>query len=67
MTRYKTVFGDDLVEYEEIFDTREEAEEYGCQVSSDYRMGCSELHMSNPGDYEEDDEGIDFDIEAIDE
>lgn len=67
MTKYKTVFDDDLEEYEETFDTWEEAEEYGCQISSDYRAGCTDLHMSNPGDYEEDDEGIDFDIEVIDE
>ncbi len=50
------VFSDETVELDEVFDTEEEAYEYGVEMSSNYRTGMDILHMSNPGDYPIDDE-----------
>ena len=67
MTKYRVVLDEDLKDYEEEFDTAAEAEDYGMQLSSEYRTGCEVLHMSNPGDYEESDDGLDFDIVEIED
>lgn len=53
MSKYKILFNG---EYEdEIFDTEEEAEEYALYLCSCAKEGAEILHMSNPGDYDEDD------------
>ena len=58
MSKYKIIF--DGEEKDEIFDTEEAAEEY-----ANYMCGCSELgaeilHMSNPGDYEYDEDNWEY-------
>ena len=53
MVKYKVVF--DGEEEDEIFDTMEEAEEYALYLCSCSRTGAEILHLSNPGDYDEDD------------
>ncbi len=49
--------GEEL-DLEEEFDTEEEAVDYGFQSISDYHTGMEVLHMSNPGDYPEENEDI---------
>lgn len=54
-------------EEEEIFETEEEAEEYGLQSCSDYHAGGEILNMSNPGDYPLDDnDDVDFEVIEVD-
>lgn len=57
MTKYKLVFDDE--EQDEIFDSEEEAEEHALYLSSCTRLGAEILHMSNPGDYDYDEEDFD--------
>ena len=65
MAKYKVLFND---EYEdEVFDTEEEAEEYALYLCSCAKEGAEILHMSNPGDYDEDDYDDDYEIVEIDE
>lgn len=68
MTKYKVFFDGD--EQDEIFDTEEDAEEYALYLCSCTREGLENLHMSNPGDYdydEDDYENPDFEIIEIDD
>ena len=58
MEKYKIIF--DGEEQDEIFATEEEAEEYALYLRSCSREGAEILHMSNPGDYEYDDENFDY-------
>lgn len=53
-------------EQEEIFETEQEAENYGLEQCSNYSLGGEVLHMSNPGDYPLEDEDADFEIVEID-
>ncbi len=53
---------------DEVFDTEEEAEEYGCYLVSCCRTGAEIFNMSNPGDYPLDDyEDPDFEVVEADE
>lgn len=52
-------------EEEPVFDTYEEAEDYGCNWVGDYRLGGEILHAMNPWDDEIDDEDPDFEILEI--
>ena len=54
MTNYKIVFEGD--EQDEVFATYEEAEQYAQYLVSCYHTGGEILEMSNPGDYEYDEE-----------
>ena len=54
MSKFKVIF--DGEECDEIFDTEEDAEEYALYLSSCSREGAEILHMSNPGDYDYDEE-----------
>lgn len=54
MAKYKIIF--DGEEEEEIFNTYEEAEEQALYLCSCAQQGAEILHMSNPGDYDDDDE-----------
>lgn len=65
MAKYKVLFNDELED--EVFDTEEEAEEHALYLSSCARYGAEILHMSNPGDYDEDDYEADYEIIEIDE
>ena len=68
MAKYKIIFDDE--EQDEIFDTEEAAEEYALYLCSCTRQGAEILHMSNPGDYDYDEdtfEDPDYEIVEIDE
>ena len=65
MAKYKVLFNDELED--EVFDTEEEAEEHALYLSSCTQLGAEILHMSNPGDYDEDDYEADYEIIEIDE
>ena len=68
--KYKLVFNDvGLEDYNDIFETYEEALEAVSQIESDMELGAEILHMSNPGDYplDEEDTDLDFDIFEIEE
>lgn len=54
MAKYKVVFDDE--EQDEIFDSEEEAEEHALYLCSCTREGAEILHMSNPGDYDYDED-----------
>lgn len=51
MAKYKVIF--DGEEEDEVFETEAEAEEYALYLCSCTRDGAETLHMSNPGDYDE--------------
>ena len=65
MAKYKVLFNDELED--EVFDTEEEAEEHVLYLVSCTKLGAEILHMSNPGDYDEDDYEADYEIIEIDE
>ena len=66
MTKYKVIF--DGEEQDEIFYTEEDAEEYALYLRSCTRDGAETLHMSNPGDYDEDEcDSMDFEIVEIED
>lgn len=66
MAKYKIIFNDE--EQDEVFDTEEEAEEYALYLCSCTRTGAENLHMSNPGDYEYDEDSFeDPDYEIVEE
>ena len=54
MSKFKVIFYGEVCD--EIFDTEEDAEEYALYLSSCSREGAEILHMSNPGDYDYDEE-----------
>lgn len=54
MAKYKVIF--DGEEEDEVFETEAEAEEYALYLCSCTRDGAETLHMSNPGDYDYDEE-----------
>lgn len=64
MAKYKVFYSGEL--WDEVFDTEEEAEEYALELVSCSIEGAEILHMSNPGDYDEDDYEEDYEIVEID-
>ena len=54
MAKYKILF--DGEEEDEIFDTELDAEEHAQYLCSCCREGAEILHLSNPGDYDYDEE-----------
>lgn len=54
MPKYKIILEDE--EQDEIFGNKEDAEEYALYLLSCSRLGAEILHMSNPGDYEYDED-----------
>ena len=54
MSKFGIVF--DGEELDEVFDTEEEAKEHALYLSSCSRLGAEILHMSNPGDYDYDED-----------
>ena len=62
MSKFKVIFEGE--EEDEVFDTEEEAEEYALYCCSCADTGAEILHMSNPGDYDYD-ENADYDYEII--
>jgi hypothetical protein len=69
MPKYKLiVYYPSGAQEEGIFDTEEEAEDYGCDCAAAYAEGAETLHMSNPGDYPDDgDEQPDYEVIEIDD
>ncbi len=68
MEKYKIIF--DGEEQDEVFDTEEAAEEYALYLCSCTREGAEILHMSNPGDYDYDEDSFenpDYEIVEFDE
>lgn len=64
MSKYKIIF--DGEEEDEIFNSKEEAEEYALYLCSCTNSGAEILHMSNPGDYDYDEDSFeDPDYEII--
>lgn len=56
MAKYKIIF--DGEEQDEVFNTEEAAEEYALYLCSCTREGAEILHMSNPGDYDYDEDSF---------
>ena len=71
MAKYQVMltFSEGTTEMEdEVFDTYDEAWDYGCEYCSDYAIGGEILEMSNPGDYPQElNPEIDFDIIRIED
>lgn len=68
MAKYKIII--DGAEQDEIFYSEEDAEEYACYLRSCARDGAEILHMSNPGDYDYDEDSFeypDYEIVEIDD
>lgn len=65
MSKYQVLFNDELED--DIFNTEEDAEEYALYLCSCTKEGAAILHMSNPGDYDEDDYETDYEIIEIDD
>ncbi len=58
MAKYKIIF--DGEEEDEVFDTEEAAEEYAVYLQGCSRTGAEILHMSNPGDYDYDEDNFEY-------
>lgn len=65
MSKWKIMFNGSYED--EIYDTEEEAEEEARYMVSCAKQGAEILHMSNPGDYDEDEYDADYEIVEIDE
>ena len=65
MSKYKVIFNDE--EQDEVFNSESAAEDYVLYLSSCAKEGAEILHMSNPGDYDEDDYDDDYEIVEIDD
>lgn len=65
MAKYKVLFLGEMED--EVFDTEEDAQEYASHLSGCTKLGAEILHMSNPGDYPEDDSDPEYEIIEIDE
>lgn len=57
------IYDDGFEDYEnETFETREEALNLMSQIESERSAGAEDLFLSNPGEYPDDDDDLDFDI-----
>lgn len=65
MSKWKVIFGGE--EEDEVFDTEEDAEDYASYLSGCVKEGTEILHLSNPGDYDEDDYDDDYEIVEVDD
>ena len=66
--KYRVIYDGETED--EVFDTYEDAEEYANYLRSCERTGAEILHMSNPGDYEYDEDDFkpsDYEIVEEDE
>ncbi len=66
MAKYMIIFDKEL--QDEVFDSEEAAEEYAMYLQSCSREGAEILHLSNPGDYDYDedyDDAPDYEIVQI--
>lgn len=72
MSKYQVTihFPDGDEELEDLYDTEEEAREVALYAISCWDTGSEILHMSNPGDYEYDEDDVndvDYDIDEVDD
>lgn len=66
MAKYRIIIEGEM--QDEIFDTESAAEEYALYLCSCARLGAEILHMSNPGDYDYDEDDFeDPDFEIVEE
>ena len=66
MAKYKVIF--DGEEQDEVFGSAEAAEEHALYLCSCTREGAEILHMSNPGDYDYDEDDFeDPEYEIVEE
>lgn len=65
MSKFKVLFNGDFED--EIFDTEEAAQEHASYLAGCARLGAEILHVSNPGDYDEDDYDADYEIVEVDD
>lgn len=68
MAKYKIIF--DGEEQDEVFSTEEAAEDYALYLCSCSRDGAEILHMSNPGDYDYDEDSFEdpeYEIVEVDD
>lgn len=56
MPKYRIIFEGE--EQEEVFNSEEAAEEYALYLCGCAREGAENLHMSNPGDYDYDEDSF---------
>ena len=67
MPKYQVLFDGELED--EVFNTQEDADEYGLYLQSCSREGAEILHLSNPGDYDYDEdtfEAPDYEVVEVD-
>ncbi len=57
MARYRVIIAGEM--QDEVFDTREAAEEYALYLVGCARTGAETLNLSNPGDYPYDEDSFD--------
>ena len=66
MAKYKIIF--DGEEQDEVFDTEEEANDYALYLCSCAQTGAEIINLSNPGDYDYDEDSFEYpDYEIIEE
>lgn len=68
MAKYKIIF--DGEEEDEIYDSEEAAEDYALYLCSCSHVGAEVLNLSNPGDYDYDENGFedpDYEIIEVDD
>ena len=68
MSKFKVIFNGE--EQDEVFSTEADAEEHALYLCSCTREGADILHMSNPGDYDYDEdefEDPDYEIVEVDD
>lgn len=58
MPKYKILFNGE--EEDEVFETEEAAEDYAVYLQGCSREGAEILHMSNPGDYDYDEDNFEY-------
>ena len=66
MSKYRLIYDGEVIE--QVFDSEEAAEEYAAYLDGCSSVGAEILYMSNPGDYdydENEDYTRDYDIEEI--
>lgn len=67
MFKVRMIYPDGSTEdNDELFDTEAEARQYGLDLCAERQEGGEILHMSNPGDYPDEDDDADFAVIEVD-
>lgn len=67
MAKFAYLIDGERFDEDEVYDTYEEAEEAAWESLSNMSVGAEILHMSNPGDYPDEDCDADYEIIEIDD